>query len=122
LRFFLDIQKIGRRFVEQNKTNVKLKKLNVMEKNLKNEIKNEMEVNMIEYLSNAKSETSIINEVLRPLTEVSEEQEQEIEAILEHTQQEWNNADCDAEGATKEQNIVLDKIIEDAAIAIAELF
>ena len=90
---------------------------------LKNEIEKRMEVEMINYLSNASdSSTSIINEVIRPLTSVSEEQEQAIADILLRTQQEWNDADCDAEGATKEQDVVLDKIIEDAAIEIAELF
>lgn len=91
-------------------------------KNLKNEIKKEVEVNMIDFLSNAKSEIEIINEIIRPLTSVSEEQEQAIADILSLTQQEWDNADCDAEGATKEQDAALDKIIEDAANSIAELF
>ena len=90
--------------------------------NLKNEIEKRMEVEIINYLSNAKSSTEIINEVLRPLTSVTEEQEQAIGDILDLTQQEWDAADCDAEGATKEQDVVLDKIIEDAAIEIAELF
>jgi len=90
--------------------------------NLKNKIEKRMEVEMINYLSNAKNSTEIINEVIRPLTEVSEEQEQEIGDILNLTQQEWDDADCDSEGATKEQDVVLDKIIEDAACSIAELF
>ena len=89
---------------------------------LKNKIKMEVEVGMIDYLSNAKSAASITNEVIRPLTEVSEEQEQKISDILNSTQQEWDDADCDAEGATKEQDAALDKIIEDAANSIAELF
>ncbi len=88
-------------------------------KNLKNKIQNEIEVNMINY---AFSSTSLINEVIRPLTSVSEEQEQKIDDILLLTQQEWDDADCDFEGATKEQDAVLDRIIEDAAIEIAELF
>jgi len=83
------------------------------------EIKKSIEANMINY---AFSSNALINEVIRPLTEVSEEQEQAIDDILCLTQQEWNDADCDAEGATKEQDVVLDKIIEDAAISIAELF
>jgi len=91
-------------------------------KNLKNEIEKTLEVNMIAFLSNAKSETSIINEVIRPVTSVSEEQEQAIADILGLTQQEWDEADCDDEGATKEQDVVLDRIIEDAASSIAELF
>jgi hypothetical protein len=91
-------------------------------KNQKNKIKKELEVNMINYLSNSKNSTEIINEVIRPLTSVSEEQEQKIADILGLTQQEWDNADCDFEGATKEQDAVLDKIIEDAANSIAELF
>ena len=89
---------------------------------MENEIKKEIEVNMINYLSLDKSSTAIINEIIRPLTEVSEEQEQAIADILGLTQQEWDAADCDAEGATKEQDVVLDKIIEDAATSIAELF
>ena len=89
---------------------------------LKNKIEKTLEVEMIEYLSNAKSSTEIVNEVIRPLTSVSEEQEQAIADILLRTQQEWDDADCDDEGATKEQDVVLDKIIEDAAIEIAELF
>ena len=91
-------------------------------KNLKNKIKMEVEVNMINFLSNAASSTAIINTAIRPLTSVSEEQEQKISDILDLTQQEWEEADCDPEGATKEQNITLDKIIEDAANSIAELF
>ena len=90
--------------------------------NLKNKIEKELEVNMINYLANAKSSTEIINEVILPLTEVSEEQEQKISDILGLAQQEWDAADCDAEGATKEQDAALDKIIEDTAISIAELF
>jgi hypothetical protein len=90
--------------------------------NLKNEIEKSLEVNMINYLSHGSTATEIINEVILPLTSVSEEQEQAIADILEHTQQEWDAADCDFEGATKEQNVVLDKIIEDAAEEIAELF
>ena len=90
--------------------------------NLKIKIKNEMEVEMIHYLSNAKNSTEIIDEILRPLTSVSEEQEQEIDNILCLTHQEWEDADCDAEGANKEQDAVLDKIIEDAAEEIAALF
>ena len=91
-------------------------------KTLKNKIEKTLEVEMINYLSNAKSEIEIINEIIRPLTEVSEEQEQKISDILSLTQQEWDDADCDAEGATKEQNTALDKIIEDAAFSISELF
>ena len=91
-------------------------------KTLKNKIEKTLEVEMINYLSNAKSEIEIINEIIRPLTEVSEEQEQKISDILSLTQQEWDAADCDAEGATKEQDVALDKIIEDAACSIAELF
>ena len=91
-------------------------------KTLKNKIEKTLEVEMINYLSNAKSEIEIINEIIRPLTEVSEEQEQKISDILSLTQQEWDDADCDAEGATKEQDVALDKIIEDAAFSISELF
>lgn len=86
------------------------------------DLKKEIEVNIIDFLSNAKTATAFINEVIQPLTEVSEEQEQEITDILLLTQQEWDDADCDFEGATKEQDAVLDRIIEDAAQEIAELF
>lgn len=60
---------------------------------LKNEIKKAMEVEMINYLSNACSTTAIINTAIRPLTSVSEEQEQAIGDILCLTQQEWDAAD-----------------------------
>ena len=91
-------------------------------KNLKNKIEKTLEVEMINYLSFAKTEIEIINEIIRPLTSVSEEQEQKISDILDLTQQEWNNADCDAEGATQEQDAELDRIIEECSKAIAELF
>jgi hypothetical protein len=90
-----------------------------MKTTLKNEIEKSLEVNMIDYSFNA---TSIINEVIRPITSVSEEQEQKISDILDLTQQEWDAAEVDAEGATKEQDAALDKIIEDAAEEIAALF
>ena len=89
---------------------------------LKNKIEKTLEVEMINYLSNTSDSSTAIIEVLRPLTSVSEEQEQAITDILNLTQQEWDDADCDDEGATKEQDAVLDKIIEDAACSIAELF
>ena len=85
-------------------------------------LKKTLEVEMINYLSFAKTEIEIINEIIRPLTSVSEEQEQKISDILRYTQQEWDNADADAEGATQEQDAELDRIIEDAAFSIAELF
>ena len=86
-------------------------------------LKNKLEVEMINYLSGANSTTEFINEIIRPLlTSVSEEQEQKISDILSEYNREWENADCDAEGATKEQNTNLDRIIEDAAFSIAELF
>ena len=91
-------------------------------KTLKNKIQKTLEVEMINYLCGAKSANEFINEILRPLTEVSEEQEQKISDILDLTQREWENADCDAEGATQEQAAHLDRIIEDAAFSIAELF
>ena len=91
---------------------------------MKNSIQNQVvEVvfsNAIDYFANSITSTEII-EILRPLTEVSEEQEQKISDILDLTQQEWDNADADAEGATKEQDCDLDRIIEDAAFSIAEL-
>ena len=86
-------------------------------------LKNKLEVEMINYLSGAKKAAEIINEIIRPLTSsVSEDQEEKISDILHLTQQEWENADCDAEGATQEQDAELDRIIEDAAFSIAELF
>jgi len=90
--------------------------------NLKNKIQKEVEINMIDYLSHAKTAIAFINEVVSPLTSVSEEQEQAIGDILCLTQQEWEEAECDAEGPNKEQDAALDKIIEDAAAAISELF
>ena len=93
---------------------------------MKNSIQNQVvEVvfsNVVDYFANSITSSEIINEIIRPLTSVSEEQEQKISDILLLTQQEWENVDCDAEGATQEQNIKLDRIIEDAAFSIAELF
>ena len=89
---------------------------------MKNKIEKTLEVEMITYLSFAKTEIEFINEIIRPLTSVSEEQEQKISDILDLTQREWDNVDCDAEGATQEQDAELDRVIEDAAFSIAELF
>ena len=85
-------------------------------------LKNKLEVEMINYLSLSSTATEFINEIIRPLTQVSEDQEEKISDILDLTQQEWSDADCDAEGATQEQSAELDRIIEDAAFSIAELF
>ena len=93
-----------------------------LKKTLEVEIVEVVFSNVVDYFANSITSTEFINKILRPLTSVSEEQEEKISDILSEYNREWSDADCDAEGATQEQNKKLDRIIEDAAFSIAELF
>ena len=93
---------------------------------MKNSIQNQVvEVvfsNVVDYFANSITSSDFVQKHIRPIVTVSEDQEEKISDILSEYNREWNNADCDAEGATKEQDAELDRIIEDAAFSIAELF
>ncbi len=79
---------------------------------MKNKIKQVSEL-LVEYLSNMIN-TSDVAEKLS----ITEEK---LEQILKDTQQDWEDADCDKEGATKEQEAKMDLILERAAEKIIRL-
>jgi hypothetical protein len=55
-------------------------------------------------------------------TYVSLEQEEQISNILGEYNRQWDDAPCDDEGATSEQDANLDRIIDECSTEIAKLF
>jgi len=78
--------------------------------------------NVAEYFANSITSTDFIENHIKPISSVSEEQEEKICQILKESQQDWDSAECDAEGATQEQNKALDLIIYKCATEISHLF
>jgi hypothetical protein len=64
-----------------------------------------------------------INDFIKRLdVQVSEEQEEQIANILGEYSRQWDDAPCDDEGATAEQDANFDRIIDECATEIAKLF
>jgi hypothetical protein len=93
-----------------------------MKNSIQNQVVEVVANNVVDYFANSITSSDFVQKHIRPIVTVSEDQEEKIADILGLTQQEWDDADCAPEGATKEQDVALDKIIENAAFSIAELF
>lgn len=96
----------------------KLKKIENMKNEIKNQLTEVIENNLVEYFANSISSSRFIDEFIRPITSVTEDQEEEIANIMAEANRDWDNAECDVEGATREQDILMDKILEKTASCI----
>ena len=93
-----------------------------MENSIKNQILKVVSDNVVCYFANSISSTNFVDKHIRPINSVSEEMEDKITDILAEYNREWDNADCDEEGATQEQDKELDVIIEKCSKEISNLF
>ncbi len=91
-----------------------------MNKTIKSTLKNELESMVIDYFANSTSTSDICDEIRKHIN-VSNEQENSIGLILFDYCLEWVAAPCNPEGATKKQNKVLDKIIDDCVKKIINI-
>lgn len=89
---------------------------------VKKEIIETVSNNVIDYFANSISASNFIEKHIKSITTVSDAQEEKICNILSEYDREFANADCDEEGATREQDAELDRIIEKCANAIYEIF
>ena len=92
-----------------------------MKNSIQNQIVEVVSNNVVDYFANSITSSDFVENHIRPITDVSEEQESKITDILSEYNRDWDNADCDAEGATKEQDLELDSIIEKCAKAIVDV-
>lgn len=76
------------------------------------ELKSEIENNLVNYYANSITSSDFVKNHISKFVEISEEKEEEICNILALSQRGWDNIECDAEGATKEQDAEMDSYIE----------
>jgi len=87
----------------------------------KNQIVEAVSNNVVDYFANSIASSDFVENYIRCIIPVSDEQESKITDILSEYNRDWNNADCDAEGATQEQDLQLDLIIEKCGKEIMNL-
>ena len=92
-----------------------------MENSIQNQVVEVVSNNVVDYFANSINSSDFVQKHIRPIVTVSEEQEEKISDILSEYNKDWDNADCDSEGATKEQDAELDRIIEKCSKAIANV-
>ncbi len=91
-------------------------------KKMKNKLVEVVSNNVVDYFANSISSSDFVQKHIRPIVTVTEEQEEKIGDIISEYNRDWDNADCDSEGATQEQDAELDRIIEKCSKAIANVF
>ena len=92
-----------------------------MENSIQNQVVEVVSNNVVDYFTNSITSSNFVQKHIRSIVTVSEEQEEKISDILSEYNRDWYNADCDSEGATKEQDAELDRIIEKCSKAIADV-
>ena len=92
-----------------------------MKNSIKNQVVKEVSNFVIDYFANSITSSDFVQEHIRKIVTVSEEQEDEICNILADYNRDWDSADCDAEGVTQEQYVELDRIIYNCAKAITDV-
>lgn len=92
-----------------------------MKNSIENQVAEAVADNVVDYFANLITSYYLVDEHIRPIIPVSDEQEENICAILAQHDIDWNTADCDADGPTQEQDEELDKIIKQCAEEIAKL-
>lgn len=92
-----------------------------MKNSIKKKTRESVENNVVDYFANSISSFDFVEKYIIPITSVSEEQQEEICNILSEYNSDWENADCDPEGATQKQDAELFRIIEGCANAIANV-
>ncbi len=92
-----------------------------MKNSIQNQVVEVIENNIVDYFANSISASDFVDKFIRPIINVTEEQEGEITNIMAAANRDWDNADCDSEGATQEQDAELDRIIEECSKAIADV-
>ena len=93
-----------------------------MENSIKKQVEEVVSNNVGDYFSNSISSVDFVEKHIREVVSVSTGQEEIICNILAEYQNNWNSADCDGEGATREQDMALDEIIEKCGKEIINLF
>lgn len=88
---------------------------------IQNQVVEVVSNNVVDYFANSITSSDFVQKHIRPIVTVSEEQEEKISDILSEYNRYWDNADCDSEGATQEQDAELDRIIDECSKAIANV-
>lgn len=83
-----------------------------MENSIKKQVEEVVSNNVRDYFANSINSVDFVEKNIREVVSVSTEQEEIICNILAGYQNDWDSADCDDEGPTREQDMALDKIIE----------
>ena len=92
-----------------------------MENSIQNQVVEVVSNNVVDYFSNSITSSDFVQKHIKSIVTVSEDQEEKISDILSEYNRDWDNADCNSEGATKEQDAELDRIIEKCSKAIADV-
>lgn len=92
-----------------------------MKNSIKKQVIKVVSNNVVDYFANSITSYNFVQKHIRSIVTVSEYQEKKISDILSEYNRDWDNADCDSEGATKEQDAELDRIIEKCSKAIANV-
>lgn len=82
------------------------------------ELKSEIENNLVIYYANSISSSDFVNNHISKFVSLNEEKEEEICDILAQSQRGWDSIECDAEGATKEQDAEMDEYLDKTASEI----
>lgn len=85
------------------------------------ELKSEIENNLVNYYANSITSSDFVNNHMRKFVSIDEEKEEKICDVLAQSQRGWDNIECDAEGATQEQDAEMDKYLEEVTSGILEI-
>ena len=85
------------------------------------ELKSEIENNLVNYYANSITSSDFVNNHIRKFVSIDKEKEEKICDVLAQSQRGWDNIECDAEGATKEQDAEMDKYLEEVTFEILEI-
>lgn len=92
-----------------------------MKNSIQNQVAEAVSNNVVDYFANSITSSDFVEKQIRTIVTISEDQEEKICDIIAEYNRDWDNADCDAEGATQEQDAELDRIIDNCAKAIADV-
>ena len=90
-----------------------------MKNSIQNQVVEAVSNNVVDYFANSITSSDFIEKHIKAITPVSKDVEIKIADILAEYNQDQDNAECDAEGATQEQDKELDIIIDKCSKAIA---
>jgi hypothetical protein len=78
---------------------------------MKNQVKSLLQDYIMDYYSNSITASKLIETCISPYNTINSVQDEKIHEILIKSNIDWNNAPCDSEGATAEQDLFMDGII-----------